>query len=317
MKNKYIVQASTKASTGGIHFITSKDFENIDFFQNITRIDSDYDFSNLEVYINDKLTNQSAESISANANDDIVIKATDDHYPWFGRYTEHSGLYDIDYIKSIEEPLPLMYQANGETITSFNLYFCYCTSLTSIPVGLFDNNPQVTDFSECFYTCTSLTSIPAGLFDKNTLVTDFNNCFYACTSLTSIPAGLFDNCPNVTDFSECFNRCSSLTNIPAGLFDNCPLVTRFSQCFYRCSNLTNMPIGLFDNNPNVIYFDECFYRCPSLTVNVQIGSTASSVNVDRFAYSTKEKGTVYCRAGSAAYKAFSNNSTANVSVLTY
>ena len=253
------------APEGQIHFIASKDFENIDFFQNITRNNADYDFSNLEVYINGELTNQTANSISASANDDVVIKATRGKYPWFGHYTvaSSSSQYDIDYIRSIEEPFPLMHQANGETITDFRYCFYYCTGLTSIPEGLFDNNPNVTNFSNCFSNCSSLTSIPEGLFDNNTKVTDFR------------------------------------------------------YCFYRCSGLTNIPVGLFDKNTQVTHFNNCFYRCSKLTVNVQIGSTASTVNVSYFADSTKSKGTVYCRAGSAAYTSFARSSTANVNVLTY
>ena len=189
-------------SESKIHFIGSKDFTNVNFFQNITNKDPKYNFSDLQVYINGELTGQVANSISASANDDIVIKATSGKYPWFSS----AG---IDCIKSIKEPLPLMHQANGDKITSFN---------------------------GCFWDCSRLTSIPTGLFDKNT---------------------------QVTSFSDCFAYCSSLT------------------------------------------------------VNVQIGSTASSVDVGTFAIGTKEKGTVYCREGSAAYTAFSESIDANVNVLTY
>ena len=359
------------ALEGQIHFIASKDFQNIDFFQNITEENSSYDFSNLKVYINGELTTQVANSISANANDDIVIKATSGKYPWFGHYTNINSRYDIDYIKSIEEPLPLMHRADGNPITNF--YYCFydCSSLTSIPEGLFDNNTKVTSFNSCFDSCFSLTSIPEGLFDNNTKVTNFGSCFVGCSSLTSIPAGLFDNNPNVTNFSycfyncsglasipeglfdnntqvtsfrDCFYGCSSLTIIPAGLFDNNPLVTNFSYCFRNCYDLTTIPEGLFDNNPNVTdfrtcfgncydltsipvgLFDKntqvtdfsyCFQNCSKLTVNVQIGSTASSVGVTYFASNTKSKGTVYCRAGSVAYTKFAGTSNANVNVLTY
>ena len=247
------------APEGQIHFVASTNFSNVNFFQNITNADSGYDFSNLKVYINGELTSQLANSISANANDDVIIRATDDHYPWFGS-TSAGG---IDCIKSIEEPFPLMHQANGNPITSL---------------------------SRCFYNCSSLTSIAQGLLDNNTQVTDFSYCFHNCSSLTSIPVGLFDNNPQVTNFSMCFQACSSLTSIPAGLFDKNTQVTNFSWCFRFCSKLT---------------------------VNVQIGSTASSVNVNYFAYGTKSKGTVYCRAGSAAYNAFARSVSANVNVLTY
>ena len=270
---------------GQIHFIASTNFSNVNFFQNITIINPNHDFSNLKVYINGELTNQTATSIFANADDDVIIRATDDHYPWFGNI-----FTDFNYIKSIEEPFPLMHQADGNPITSLIFYFSGCPSLTSIPIGLFDNNPQVTDFSSCFWTCSNLTSIPAGLFDNNTQATSFSNCFNECTGLTSIPEGLFDNNAQATDFVGCFYNCVSLTAIPQGLFDKNTQATNFAQCFDGCSDLV---------------------------VNVQIGSIASSVNVTSFAKDTKEKGTVYCRAGSAAYNAFAESSDANVNVLTY
>ena len=94
-------------------------------------------------------------------------------------------------------------------------------------------------------------------------------------------------------------------------------ITSLSYCFSECSKLTSIPQGLFDNNPQVTTFSICFRYCRKLTVNVQIGSTASSVNVNYFAYSTKSKGTVYCRAGSAAYNAFARTLGTNVNVLTY
>lgn len=291
MKKDLLFSQSKTTSEGQIHFIASSDFENVNFFQNITLRDSDYDFSNLKVYINSELTDQAANSISAKADDDIIIKAISGVYPWFGHYSSSTmSTYDIDYIKSIEESFPLMYQYKGEPITTLNYCFYECSSLTSIPAGLFDNNPNVVNFSECFRSCSNLTNIPVGLFDNNTQVTAFNNCFRSCSNLTSIPEGLFDKNTQVTAFNGCFRSCS---------------------------NLTSMPVGLFDNNTQVALFNDCFYYCSSLIVNVQIGSMNSYVNTDNFAANTKEKGTVYCKEGSAAYTAFSGSTNANVNVLTY
>ena len=260
---------------GCIHFKTSKAMDGVNFFDSVT--DPDYDFSFLEVYINDELTNIPANALTTAAGDDIRIVSLSKPYPFF-----RPG--EKDYIASMEEPLPFM----GET--DFSRYFRNCTSLVSIPEGLFDNNPNVTNFSACFSVCTSLTSIPEGLFDNNPNVTNFISCFWGCESLTSIPQGLFDNNPNV--FS-------------------------FSTCFYRCDSLTSIPQGLFDNNPNVEDFSSCFRYCPKLKVDVRIGSTNPYVIVSYFADNTAAKGTVYCRAGSEAYNAFLESTSANVNVLTY
>ena len=130
------------------------------------------------------LTEQEANSISANANDDIKIISTTNKYPRFGRYSSNESTYDIDYIKSIEEPLPLMVDAYDTPISKLNNCFFNCASLVSIPEGLFDNNPEVTDFSSCFGYCSALTSIPLGLFDNNTNVNEFRMCFADCRNLT-------------------------------------------------------------------------------------------------------------------------------------
>ena len=394
MKKGILLSQSEKAPEGQIHFIASKDFTDVNFFQ---RLNYDtFDFSNLDVYINNELTNQVANSISANANDDIIIKATRGKYPIFGYYRS-----SIDYIKSIEEPLPLLYNvtsngayriesrfdelfyncssltniledlfinnpqaitfescfrncsnltsipenifSNNTNIASFNYCFKDCSSLNSIPSNLFANNIEVTEFCSCFENCSSLTSIPSSLFANNNKVDNFYSCFSDCTNLTEIPENLFKNNTKATGFRFCFYGCTNLSNIPRalfsnnaqaksfqrcfqdtaisnvpeGLFDNCIQATEFDRCFYSCANLTNIPIGLFNYNIAANDFQECFRHCTNLTVNVQIGSTASSIEVRYFANNTKEKGTVYCKAGSAAYTAFSENGGANVNVLTY
>ena len=261
---------------GCIHFKTSEAMDGVNFFESIT--DPNYDFSFLDVYVNDELTNIPANALIAATGDDIRIVSRSKPYPFFRPNSN-------DYIASIEEPLPFM--DNDD----FSNYFYYCTSLTSIPENLFINNPQITSFQGCFYYCISLTSIPSGLFDNNPNVTSFQRCFTNCTFLTSIPQGLFDNNPNVTDFYSCFSYCASLTSIPQ---------------------------GLFDNNTNVTDFGRCFYNSRKLTVNVQIGSTTtSSVSVIYFATRTATIGTVYCRAGSNAYNAFLEDTSANVNVQTY
>ena len=361
-------------SNAKIHFIASKDFSNVNFFQNVDT-KGFYDFSYLQVYINDTLTEQEANSISASADDDIKIISTTNKYPWFGHHHSRNDMEypdsKLDYIKSVEEPLPLMVDGSDTPISELRRCFFGCASLVSIPQGIFDNNPQLTSLADCFCGCASLVSIPQGIFDNCPSATDFSGCFEDCTSLTSIPQGLFDNNPQVTSFYSCFYNCKSLTSIPQGLFDNNPQVVSFDSCFYHCESLTTIPDGLFDNNPQVTSFSSCFVSCISLfaipqglfdnntlvksfrscfnvcnnltsipidlfnkhaqvtdfyycfgscfnlTVNVQIGSTASEVNADYFAIHTKEKGTVYCRAGSAAYQAFSTGTSTNVNVLTY
>ena len=167
---------------------------------------------------------------------------------------------------------PLEFIANDEfgalqNITSFLYTFSGCSSLTSIPQGLFDNCTKVTNYKGTFSSCYHLASIPQGLFDNCTEVTDFSYTFSSCFDLTSIPQGLFDNCTEVTSFAGTFFGCSStsLTSIPQGLFDNCTEVSSFESTFTSCHNLASIPQGLFDNCTKVTSFTGTFKFCPYLT----------------------------------------------------
>ncbi len=164
-------------------------------------------------------------------------------------------------IKLISIDTPLL----NTLATDFNNYFNGCTSLSSIPSGLFDKNTQVTDFSYCFYNCTSLSGIPTGLFDKNTEATDFSSCFSGCTSVPSIPTGLFDKNTQAKNFSYCFDGWTSLSSIPSGLFDNNTQATNFGYCFFGWTSLSSIPSGLFANNTQVTDFSGCFNGCTSLS----------------------------------------------------
>ena len=204
MCNKKVLCSSTyKASLKpSIHFIAALDFNNVNFFNPITATNSSYDFSYLEVYINDALTSQAANSISAQENDDIRISSTTDFYPRFGAYMDLWTLQGIDYIKSIVDPLPLMYEANNTPSTSLTSIFDTCTRLETIPEGLFDNNPQVTNFSNAFYSCSSLSSTPLNLFDKHKSLFNLYCCFWGCSNLkVNVQIGSTHNEALVTNFA--------------------------------------------------------------------------------------------------------------------
>lgn len=193
---------------------------------------------------------------------------------------------------SVDKILPNVAGRNGYTSPtstttlrqykdSFSYLFSQCKKCTTIPFGLFDNNPAIKSFEFCFYQCASLTAIPAGLFNNNTVVTDFSNCFHGCSSLTTLPDGLFDNNPAVTDFHDCFYGCWRLTAIPDGLFDNNLAVTTFLGCFCLCTSLTSIPSELFKNNTAVTNFASCFQEL-LINFSIHIGSSIVT-NVASFA----------------------------------
>lgn len=231
---------------------------------------------------------------------------------------------------------------NNPQVTDFSSCFTLCNYLSSVPEGLFAKNTLATSFSNCFSSsgiesipekifsklselkelvncfaaCKKLKTLPTGLFKYNKKIRTFYQVFDGCSGLTSIPADLFETAGSITEFSYCFRNCG-LTSIPAGLFDKAVNAKKFDYCFADCSDLKEIPKDLFSKNTKANKFDSCFYWCNNLIPEVQIGSTASSVSVEYFARNCKSKGTVYCRAGSAAYTAFSNSTNANVNVLTY
>ena len=173
-----------------------------------------------------------------------------------------SGALNHTFVNVGEHKVKVLFKKG---LTSFYNCFAGCNGLTSIPEGLFANNPEATDFGGCFHTCNGLTSIPSDLFANNTKVTSFRNCFQNCTGLTSIPSNLFANNPEVIGFDTCFENCTGLTSIPSNLFANNPKNTSFYYCFGECTGLTSIPEGLFANNPKVTNFSYCFENCNGLT----------------------------------------------------
>ena len=188
-----------------------------------------------------------------------------------------SGFNGCTSLTSIPEGL----FKNNVNVTNFREIFEGCTGLTSIPEGLFKNNVNVKDFNEMFKGCTGLTSIPEGLFENNVNVIGFGSTFYGCTGLTSIPEGLFKNNVNATNFNDIFTGCTGLTNIPEGLFENNVNVKNFSGTFGGCTGLTSIPEGLFKNNVNTTDFWNTFKGCTGLT-SIPEGLFKYNVNVTEF-----------------------------------
>ena len=137
------------------------------------------------------------------------------------------------YLKEVLTPFPNM------GVTDFTSWFKKCPDLTSIPMGLFQNNPGATNFYECFASCGKLASIPLGLFYNNPNATNFSNCFANCILLTTMPDRMFRHSPNAVNFSRCFYGCVRLTLVPT-MFPNPTIEPNFfanrgevnwTQCF--------------------------------------------------------------------------------------
>ena len=141
-----------------------------------------------------------------------------------------------------------------------------CKNVSSIPSELFSSCPKVTTFVGVFNGCTSLTSVPEGLFDNNTIVTSFgkwwNGAFQECSNLVSVPTDLFKYNTEVASFNCAFISCNNLKNIPD--LSNNTKVTDFSWMFENCTNVEGEAYPIW-NFTSVTNFNKCFLGCKKLS----------------------------------------------------
>lgn len=165
LMNKALLMASgKKGSIRYFEFVASKAGSDVDFFSGGAP-------ASWTVSINGAPTSQSASALTFSSGDTVRIEYDETPAATFiaaGR----------NYLKTIDGAIPV--------VESTDFWYCFanCYDLTSIPEGLFANNPNVTNFSDCFMECSRLTPIPAGLFANNPNVTNFSNCFAYCSALT-------------------------------------------------------------------------------------------------------------------------------------
>ena len=93
-------------------------------------------------------------------------------------------------------------------------------NLTTIPSGLFDNNPLVVNFESVFRNCRKVAGIPTEFFNGNQQVTTFANAFNMA-STSNLLTGVT---PEDANGDEIFERGSN----PIG-----------TDCFAFCTGLTN------------------------------------------------------------------------------
>jgi hypothetical protein len=162
------------------------------------------------------------------------------------------------------------------------------TSITSIPLGLFDPLVNLIDARAIFQACTGLTTIPVNLFRYNTNVAYYGRLFKDCTNLTgNIPENLFGETTDsdintLTSFSDSggvFTNCTKLYGaIPTGLLKRFTKVTSVSGLFSGCTSLgRNMyngipthpiPSDFFTNNPELTNVSYAFNGCTGLSGDV-------------------------------------------------
>lgn len=161
-----------------------------------------------------------------------------------------------------------LFKPFGEAKLKFTNTFTGCTSLKTLPEGLFSTCVKATHFTGTFTDCTALESLPANLLSACGEVKYAERMFLGCTALKSIPEGLFAGCPKIERFEETFAECSALETIPEKLFSAIGTTSTsivFTACFAACTSLKSIPAGLFDTVRRISFIDLCFAECTSLT----------------------------------------------------
>ena len=161
-----------------------------------------------------------------------------------------------------------LFKPLGTAKLRFSQTFEGCTSLKTLPEGLFAHNTATTHFASTFMGCTALESVPENLLAACANITYVNNMFHGCTALKTVPEKLFANNPKIESFEKTFLGCSALETLPERLFSALEGGTKsvtFASCFKDCTALKSLPAGLFDPALRISYIDNCFNGCTSLT----------------------------------------------------
>lgn len=157
-------------------------------------------------------------------------------------------------VKSLMYNRELKYVSEDVCLNSLSIesFFCECSSLKEIPKSVFtlkgDSNSLSTyNGKGIFQGCTSLKSIPAGLFDNFKNVYTSVAAFEGCKTIESVPRGLFDKMEKLESIdyyygglnAGMFKECTSLKEVPFDIFDKNP-IRNFMGTFKR----TKLTVGL-------------------------------------------------------------------------
>lgn len=168
--------------------------------------------SAFQVWINKELTNQSYQSITCNAGDDVLIKLIDDnyYYPLFHQYNTSNNYY-----AAILDPYPQMYMSSGVLATDWNRCFQSCLNLSSVHKYFLCNNPQITNMNYFFWNSSSHTA-PTPIYINARGVSTATNWYNGVTNTVafyvidgSVTKSTFSSSSNCTvavwdgDMSDC------------------------------------------------------------------------------------------------------------------
>lgn len=138
-----------------------------------------------------------------------------------------------------------------------NCAFESCTSLTSVPDGIFKDMKNLT-YARFLFARSALKTIPEGLFHDCINLYDLWAAFYDA-AISYIPKKMFATNVNIQSLDHCFSK-SKIKSVPAGLLDfviDSPTGTRwnFTGIFEKCEELIYADPNLFP-----YAFDNTYYR---------------------------------------------------------
>lgn len=173
-----------------------------------------------------------------------------------------------EQIRAAFMPLPRIPDGASLTVTS---NFENCDRLIYITGDYYRNyakqGVQLNTLMRAFYGCSSLTSVPSGLYD-GIEVLPFNgeysleSMFQSCTSLIAVRGPIF-SAPAAQTFTSAnlmFNNCQSLVSFPQNFFDRMTGIENFVGCFGGCRNLESPVPELWISHPDAdgrYCFDGC------------------------------------------------------------
>ncbi|HCC51131.1 MAG TPA: hypothetical protein DEQ30_03005 [Porphyromonadaceae bacterium] len=140
--------------------------------------------------------------------------------------------------------------------------FQACTSLLSLPAGIFDGM-DIRDATALLYN-VPLQSIPAGLLKDATNLTNLASAFYGLR-VEEYPDDTFPDTSNVTSFSNTFRNNTNLKKMPSLRGMNA--ATTLENMFQNCPNIETVPYGYFYTAVNIGRADNLFYGCTKLVVS--------------------------------------------------
>ena len=182
---------------------------------------------------------------------------------------------------------------------SADSFFDGCSSLRSVPSGLFDfitsgtfvstyrnsglsgsvnlssvlGGNSISDYSNCFYGCSNISSV-SGQLRTSSNKTSLNYMFTGCTGMSSI-----SNDIGATNINTCiymFSRCSNLQSPCRISFKYLSGETINAHGFCNASGVSSLPSNLFSGTVGELSLAQAFYQCTNLT----------SISSGAFNYST-------------------------------